>query len=357
MHLKEEKRSVKMADSKEVKVLFVTNPIQFPDPALIYAEAEATQEREGIALQISTVNAGDEEAMVEAIREVDVVVTSQISRRALEAGQKLKLVQVPFTGVNELDFPTFREKKRLWLANSHAPATATAEHAWALIMALAKRVVWHDRELRQGKWRGMRTYSPSIELRGRKLAVIGLGSIGREVARLGRAFGMKVYAIKRTVTERDKELPEEVDFLGGPDDLEYVLKECDFAVLCVPLTPDTKGLVGAKELELLAGKYLVNVSRGPVVDEEALFYALQGGKLAGAGIDTWYVYPRNAAEREDTKPGHFPFEELPNVVMTPHNGGYSDGFLRETLKFVFANIARVARGETPASLVDVERAY
>jgi phosphoglycerate dehydrogenase-like enzyme len=346
-----------MTDSNEVRVLFVVNPIQFPDPDLIYAGAEATQEREGVAIRVSTVDMGDEEALVEAIRDVDIVVAPQVSKRALEAGQKLKLVQIPFTGVNQQDMSIFRERKQVWLANSHAPATATAEHAWALVLALAKRVVWHDREFRQGKWRGMRTLSPAVELRGRKLAVIGLGAIGREVARMGRAFGMKVYAIKRTVTERDKELLEEVDFLGSGDDLEYVLKECDFAVLCVPLTPDTTGLIGAEELELLQGKYLVNVARGVVVDEEALFHALRDGKLAGAGIDTWYNYPRHAAETENTKPSRFPFEELPNVVMTPHSGGYSEGFLKKGLEFIFTNVARVARGEVPENLVDVERGY
>jgi phosphoglycerate dehydrogenase-like enzyme len=349
---------VKMTDSKKVKVLFAISPRTFPDSSLLYAEAEATQERKGISIELSIVDGADEEAVLDAIREVEVFVTPQISRQALRAGRKLKLVQAPFAGVNQLDFSIFREEKRVHLANSHAPSVATAEHAWALILALAKRVVWHDRELRLGRWRGMRTSSPNIELRGQKLAVIGMGAIGREVARIGRAFGMEVYAVKITVTEGDKELLKEVHFLGaGADDLEYVLKECDFAVLCVPLTPSTSGLIGAEELELLAGKYLVNVSRGVVVDEEALFRALKDGNLAGAGIDTWYIYPRDDAETENTMPSRFPFEELPNVVMTPHNGGYSDGFLRENLKFIFSNIARVARGEVPENLVDVEREY
>jgi phosphoglycerate dehydrogenase-like enzyme len=347
-----------MADSNKLKALFATLPRTFPDPSLIYAEAEATQVREGISIQVSIVDESDEEAVIDAIREADVFVTAQISRPALRAGRKLRLVQIPFAGINQQDLSIFRQEKRVHLANSHAPSVATAEHAWALILALAKRVVWHDREIRRGRWPGMRTNSPNLELRGRKLAVIGMGAIGREVARIGRAFGMEVYAIKRAVTERDSELSKEVRFLGaGPDDLEYVLKECDFVALCVPLTPSTSGLIGAKELELLAGKYLVNVSRGEVVDEEALFRALKDGKLAGAGIDTWYIYPRNDAEAENTMPSHFPFEELPNVVMTPHNGGYSDGFLRENLKFIFANIARVARGEVPENLVDIERGY
>lgn len=347
-----------MTETNEVKVLFAVNSRQYPDLSLIHDEAERVQQRESVRLQVSTVSDGDEEALAEAIRQADVFVAPRISGRLLEAGQRLKLVQIPFAGVNQQDMSVFRGQRRVWLANSHAPTTSTAEHAWALVLALAKQLVWCDRELRQGVWRGMRTSSPSIELRGRKLAVVGLGSIGQEVARLGRAFGMKVYATKRRVSEQDREaLRREVDFLGSNDDLAQVLKECDFAVLCVPLTPETTGLIGAEELELLRGKYLVNVARGPVVDEEALFNALRDGVLAGAGIDTWYNYPTTSAGSQNTRPGRFPFEDLPNVVMSPHNAGYTDSMLAGGVRVALSNAARIARGEVPENLVDIELGY
>jgi len=125
--------------------------------------------------------------------------------------------------------------------------------------------------------------------------------------------------------------------------------------LALPLTSRTKGLIGEKELELMKGKYLINIARGAIISEEALFKALKKGDLAGAAIDAWYQYP-TSKERE-MLPSKYNFHKLDNVVMTPHTAGYSDKALEENIKSIFDNIVRIYRGEEPENRIDPELEY
>jgi phosphoglycerate dehydrogenase-like enzyme len=151
------------------------------------------------------------------------------------------------------------------------------------------------------------------------LGIIGLGSIGWEIAKIGHTLGMKVFALKRKIEEKDLEKKNILEFLGEKKDLEKVIKESYFIVITVPLTRETKGLIGEKELKLMKEKYLINISRGTVIDEEALFKSLKEQYLAGVAIDTWYQYP--TLEQREVLPSKYNFHELDNMVMSPHTAG------------------------------------
>jgi phosphoglycerate dehydrogenase-like enzyme len=166
---------------------------------------------------------------------------------------------------------------------------------------------------------------------------------------------MKVFALKRKIEEKDLEKKNVLEFLGEKKDLEKVIKESDFIVVTVPLTQETKGLIGERELKLMKGKYLINISRGTVINEEALYKSLKEGNLAGAAIDTWYQYPNS--EQKEILPSKYDFHKLDNIIMSPHTAGYTDRALEENIKSVFDNIVKIYYGEEPENRINPKLEY
>jgi phosphoglycerate dehydrogenase-like enzyme/ribonuclease HI len=289
------------------------------------------------------------------LKEVEVTIGGTFTKEDLEQARKLKLIQIPFAGVDKLDFDLYKDYQDIYICNIHTNGAAVAEHAFALILALAKNIVTNDRDLRLGRWHGFSTKEPTIQLQGKSLGIIGLGSIGWEIAKIGHNLGMKVFTLKRKIEEKDLEKKNVLEFLGERKDLEKVIKESDFIVIAVPLAQETKGLIGEKELKLMKEKYLINISRGAVIDEEALFESLKEQHLAGAAIDTWYQYP--TSEQREVLPSKFDFHKLDNVVMSSHTAGYTDRALEENIKSVFDNIVKIYYGEEPENQIDPELEY
>jgi phosphoglycerate dehydrogenase-like enzyme len=178
-----------------------------------------------------------------------------------------------------------------------------AEHAWALILALSKRIPEADQRMRTGAWSG----SLNVGLKEKTLGVIGLGKLGAQVATVGRAFGMNVIAWSQNLTKkRCKEVG--VQLVSK----EALLARSDFVTIHLVLGDRSRGLIGSKELALMQPtSYLVNTSRGPIVDEAALIEALRSGRIAGAGLDVYATEPL---------PADHPLRRLPNTVLTPHTG-------------------------------------
>jgi len=185
----------------------------------------------------------------------------------------------------------------------------------------------------------------TTELRGKTLGVVGLGKIGQEIARLGNAFGMRVLAVKRNPGQP----PEGVNRVVSMEGMELVLKESDYLVLTVPLTPETDRLIGAKQLETMkSSAILINMARGEVVDEEALAVALKNGVIAGAGLDVFETEPL----RSDS-----PLWQLDNCIITPHCAAMSPQYMTRATDLFCRNLDAYLKGETLPTQVDPQRGY
>ncbi|HKZ64147.1 MAG TPA: NAD(P)-dependent oxidoreductase [Thermoplasmata archaeon] len=218
---------------------------------------------------------------------------------------RVRLVQTTLAGVDHLPWERIPEAVTV-CGNAGAYDTALAEHAFALLLAAAKRVVRHATSIRSGAFE---QDVPSKPLRGSTLGVLGLGGIGKEVARLGRAFGMRVEGITRSGRS---DFP--ADFIGAPGELDTVLGEADFLVIAVPHTKETHHLIDADRLRRMkADAVLVNVARGDIVKEDDLFAHLRDVPTFVAASDVWWRYPKGAGY-----PYSRPFHDLRNFLGTPH---------------------------------------
>ncbi len=293
----------------------------------------------------------DESAIATMLSDVDVLVTLAFNREMADAAKRLKLVQVPGAGLDRIDRSAL--PARTALANAYGHEIGIAEYVIGAMLALSRRFCRLDAALRQGRWEsswavGVEPPPLSPELAGKTLGILGYGRIGQCLARRARAFDMTVCAIRRDPS-RSVARDEGLAFLGGPERLDEVLKQADYLAITLTLTASTRGLLGARELGLMKPTaFLINVARAELVDEAALYEALSRRAIAGAALDVWYRYPTAAGPM---LPAQQPFHELPNVLMTPHMSGWTEGMMEARAKVIAENIHRIARGESPANLI------
>ncbi|WP_187830448.1 2-hydroxyacid dehydrogenase [Siccirubricoccus phaeus] len=249
---------------------------------------------------------------------------------------KLKLYQLLSAGYDTVDIEAARAAKIPVCNNGGANSTAVAEHALLLMLATCRRLVWQHENVAAGRWRGNDPSQVKLyELRDKVLGIVGLGAIGKKVARLANAFGMTVhyYDIKRVSEAEEDALSVRFKLLNE------ILRNADIVSLHVPLTPASKHMIGAAELKLMKPTaYIINTCRGPVIDEVALTEALAEGKIAGAGLDVFDQEPPQADN---------PLFRLPNVILTPHFAGPTWDNQQARFRNAFDNCQRVARGEAP----------
>jgi len=253
---------------------------------------------------------------------------------------KLKLVQLLSAGYDRCDIDSARRAGVPICNNGGANSVAVAEHAILLMLAVSRRLVWQHENVAAGRWRGNNWMEKNLyELHGRTLGIIGLGTIGKKVARLGRAFGMNVMYYDIARLNEDAE-----DAIGARFRLmDEVLANSDVVSLHVPLLPTTRHMIGSRELGLMKNSaILINTCRGPVVDEKALHTALTDGTIWAAGLDVF--------EQEPPQPDNPPFG-LENVILTAHLAGptWENRFKR--FRNAFDNVQRVERGETPSWII------
>lgn len=289
---------------------------------------------------------------IERAGEFDVVIGARIGREFLQKTGKLKYLVIPFAGLPPQEMEVLPEFAHLTILNSHFNAQYVAEHAWALLLASVKKLCPVHERLKRGDWRPRYEHRWGTALTSKTLLVLGYGSVGRTVARVGKAFGMTVKAIKRTPGKAP-----EIDFLGTPADLPALLGEADFIVVALPGTESTKGLLGQREFESMKeGVHIVNVGRGTVIDEDAFYEALKSGKVGGAGIDTWWVYPKDKESRSDTSPSKHPLAQFKNVVFSPHRASHVAGREVERMRDLAEILNSVARGR-PLNVVNLKEGY
>lgn len=282
-----------------------------------------------------------------AIGDVDVLVSMAFTREMATAAPRLRLVQVPGAGLDRVDRAALGPGTAL--ANAYGHDVGIAEYVLGAMLAVTRSFCRLDADLRRGRWDSVWSGAPVplwSELAGKTLGILGYGRIGQAVARRALAFDMEMLAIRRDASRPD---PHGLAFVRGPAALDEVLERADYLAVTLALTADTRGLIGARELaRMKPTAMLINVARGEVVDEEALYDALRRGAIAGAALDVWYRYPAGDAP---VHPGHRPFHTLPNVLMTPHVSGWTEGMMDARAGVIAENIHRIARGEAPVNLV------
>lgn len=279
--------------------------------------------------------------------QADAILAGLVDRETIERADKLRFLQLLGAGTDKIDFPLLGQKEVV-LANCHGNASVVAEHGFALLLALAKDIINEDRELRRGAWTGWRAGTPTVEVAGKTLGIVGLGNIGTEMAKRAHSFGMFVVGLKKDPHRLRDGIKAIVSQVFSPQEIRELIQCSNFIFISTPLTPATRGLIGRKELSLMEGKYLINVSRGEVVEEEALYDSLRNNGLKGAGIDAWYHYPQ---EGTFASPSRFPFHELRNVIMTPHSAGVTVESRERNWKFGLGNIVRFFTNGTADNIV------
>lgn len=257
-----------------------------------------------------------------------------------KAAPKLKLIQLLSAGYDRVDIEAARRAGVPVSNNGGANAIAVAEHAIMLMLAVCRRLTWQHTMTASGRWRGNDVANVRLyELHGRTLGIIGLGNIGKKVARLAHAFGLAVqyFDIARLTEDASDALSVRFRLF------DEVLRTSDIVSLHVPLTPQTKHMVGTEQLKKMKPTaYLINTCRGPVVEEKGLYQALRDGIIAGAGLDVFDQEP---------PPADNPLFGLDNVVLTPHYAGPTWDNQQARFRNGFDNVQRVARGEKPLWII------
>lgn len=288
---------------------------------------------------------GDKTGVMEYARDTEALIiplSVRIDADTLSQLPALRIVANLGVGVDNIDVATATRKKVLVTNTPDVLTETTADLAWALLLAAARRIVEADQDLRRAGFPGW-TFIPKhlgVDVYGKTLGIVGFGRIGQAVARRARGFDMTVLYYARAPK------PEVEAVLGARfTPLVELLQASDFVVLCVPLSAETYHLIGAHEISLMKrDAILVNVARGPVVDEGALARALREGRILGAGLDVF--------EREPQV--HPELLSLPNVVLTPHIGSATWATRRRMAALAVDNVLAVFRGERPPTLVNSE---
>ncbi len=281
----------------------------------------------------------------------NVLIDGNASKELLDA-PNLEHVIIPFVGLD----PDFRgkllERPHLKVYNSHYNDTFVAQHMLSLLLACASRLVEADQPLRRGDWRNRYDRLESMFLPGQTCLLLGYGAIGKAVEPLVRALGMKVSVLKRT---KGREKGEENVYSSAQ--LYEALADADVIMCSLPGTPETDNLLDARAFaKMRQGSILVNVGRGSVIDQYALYEALKSNHLLAAGIDVWWNYPKTKEDRANTLPATAPLHELPNIIMSPHRANQFAAEDSVRLKDVMETLEAIARGEV-RNHVDVERGY
>ncbi len=247
----------------------------------------------------------------------------------------LRLIQLLSAGYDAVDLDAARAAAVPVCNNGGANAISVAEHAIMLMLTVSRRVLWQHSNVTAGRWRGNGPAPAMYELADKTLGIIGLGNIGKKVARRAQAFGMRVVYNDIARLSEDAEDALGVRFRV----LREVLRESDFLSLHVPLDAATRHMIGAAELaEMKPEAILVNTARGPVIDEAALYEHLRAGRIFGAGLDVF---------EQEPPPSDNPLFGLDNVVLTAHFAGPTSDNHRARFRNAFDNFQRVERGDAP----------
>jgi phosphoglycerate dehydrogenase-like enzyme len=291
----------------------------------------------------TVVYAQDEAEAVKAAPNVEVIL-GYFPPAVCAAAAKLRWIQSFSAGMDKFLFPEIVQRDEVQISNvAGLYASQGGEHAWALLLALTRQIplAVHNKDRRQ--WAG----TAVVEVAGGTLGVIGMGGFGQEIVKRAQGYDMTVIAVDAVRTEKPPTVTELKP--STRENVHDLLRRSDVVMMACPLTSETYHLIGRDELAIMKpSAYLINVTRGGIVDEEALVEALRAGEIAGAGLDV--------VEREPLAPDS-PLWDAPNLILTPHRAGASQHRPRKIFEFFMENLTRYLDGERPLNLIDKRRGF
>jgi len=284
----------------------------------------------------------------------NVVIGWRFTESMIPQLSQCQLIINPGAGVRQVVqfFQKHHLQHQIKLCNSHGNAYASAQHALALLLALSNKVVRHHNFLQGGKWRTGEKEGKSILLKNRKIGFLGYGAVNQKVHQFLSGFNLDFYALR----SKWKETPNELKTYY-PNQLNDFLNEIDVLIVALPHTESTENLIGQEELKLLGkNALLVNIGRGPVINEKALYNALNNNVISGAAIDVWYNYRPEENEQGQKFPFNYPFNKLENMVLSPHRAASP---MDDIYRFddCIENIIRFANQKTLVNVVNISEGY
>ncbi|MDR3589004.1 MAG: D-2-hydroxyacid dehydrogenase [Negativicutes bacterium] len=292
----------------------------------------------------STVTSTDLEHAGEYIADTEILVTWGFMdiRPLYPAAAKLKWVHALTAGVERLVFPEIQADDTILTNSKGIHGIPVSEHVFAMMLAFSRGLNIFIRQQTAKEW--TRKKAPTEEIHEKTLGIVGLGSIGREIAKKAKGMGMDVVAVKRETTNEIF-----VNKLFKPEQLEEMLAIADYVVVALPLTEETQGLFGLKQFEAMKrSAYFFNIARGPIVNEQALATALEKGLIRGAGLDVF---------QEEPLPATSPLWERPDVIITPHVAALSPHYLDRAITLFVDNLNRYGQNREMFNLVDKSKGY
>jgi len=287
-------------------------------------------------------------------QDAEVIVGVKLNPEILKSTDRLRLFINPGAGAQHLTkgAKALGDQLGFTVVNSHSNAYNTAQHTVTLTLALLNKIIPHHQWTKEGKWRTGDKEARSDLIRTKTVGLLGYGHIAQKVQAMLTPFECELIGFKRTAD------PTASIEIYTADQLHEFLERTDVLIHLLPQTPQTVDLIGANELKLLgAAGYVISMGRGPVINEEALYGALKTGGLAGAAIDVWYAYKPEPNAEDRKFPWHFPFNDLDNVLLSPHRGGKPFDDPRRW-DDIIENIRIAQRGGSDfLNVVDLEMGY
>src|SRR6266851_2528250 len=299
--------------------------------------------------QHTFLDAWDRDALRQLLPQADIAFTPFVDRDIFPSATRLRWVQSPAVGVGSLMFPELLASDVVITSARGIRARAIAEHVLGATIALARKLPVAIRAQAAHRWAQDELEGASVDIRtlhGQRMGIVGLGSIGLELVKVAAPFGFRITAIRRRAAEPP---PSGVDEVWPPERLPDLLAQSDVVVLAAPHTPETKRLIGRRELDhIKRGAFLINIARGKLVDDAAVIDALKDGRLGGAALDVFTQEPLDASS---------PYWDLPNVIITPHTSGALQDYWTPLVALFSENVRRFGRGAPLLNVVDKRAGY
>ncbi|TYS61323.1 D-2-hydroxyacid dehydrogenase [Sutcliffiella horikoshii] len=308
-------------------------------------EQDYTNQIKELAPQFEVIVGKDKEIWEPYAKEAEVVVgwKKDLEKLSLVEGSNLRWIQSWSAGVNSMPLPTLAEKGILLTSANGVHAYPISETIFALMLSLTRKIHTYVKQQQQKDWHHAQM---NLEIHEKTIGIVGVGEIGKETARIAKAFRMNVIGVRHSGKAADN-----VDEMFTPDRLHEVLPKCDYVVITLPLTDETDGMFGLEEFKRMKKTaFLINIGRGEVIVEHELVQALQEGVIAGAGLD---VFTKEPLEEKS------PLWDMDHVIITPHTSGSTEHYTKRVMEDIFIpNLKQYLKNEKPLkNLVDYKKGY